>query len=137
MNYSVSMLQSKSDCDTIIGIAKSERDGLIYRKTGLERQLANAASTSVEIDTNLASATAELNALQSVVDGLPEGPTKDETQRKIKKVEYRKFLLEERKDNYGVLALLEKEYDIACLQKNVEEAEAFITSIEDKKATLN
>ncbi|CAN5861315.1 hypothetical protein BH11BAC4_BH11BAC4_22640 [soil metagenome] len=132
MDYSVELIKTKPDCQALINIANAEKEGLSYRKTGLERQRQAAGDNSIETETELASVTAELSALQTVMDSLPEGPTKTETLRKFKKAEYKKFLLEQRKANYGVLSLLEKEYDIACIEKDIAETDAFITAVTDR-----
>lgn len=136
MNYTVSLLTTEADCQALIDIAQSEKDGLNYRKTGLQRQRQTATLTSAEIETELASVNAELNALQPVMNSLPDGPTKTEALRKYKKAEYKKFLLEQRKENYGVMSLLEKEYDIACIEKDIEEADAFIAALKDRMDSL-
>jgi hypothetical protein len=136
MNYSVSLLTTKPDCEALIEIATSEKEGLAYRKTGLERQHQSATLTSAEIESELASVNAEIGALETIMNSLPEGPTKTETFRKLKKAEYKKFLLEQRKGNYGVVSLLEKEYDIACIEKDIEEADAFILALKDRMNSL-
>jgi hypothetical protein len=136
MNYSVSLLTTVADCQSLISIANAEKEGLAYRKTGLERQHESATLTSAEIETELASVDAELNALQTILNSIPEGPTRVETLRKFKKAEYKKFLLEQRKGNYGVMKLLEKEYDIACIEKDITEADAFITAITNRMNEL-
>ena len=136
MNYTVSLLTTEADCQALIDIAQSEKDGLNYRKTGLQRQRQTATLTSAEIETELASVNAELNALQPVMNSLPDGPTKTEALRKYQKAEYKKFLLEQRKENYGVMSLLEKEYDIACIEKDIEEADAFIAALKDRMDSL-
>ncbi len=129
MDYSVSMISSRADCQAMIDIANDDNDSLAYRKTGLLRQIQNASSTSVSIEADLASVTAELTALQTVLDNLPDGEIKDETRVKFKKAEYRKFLLEERKANYGSVALLNKQYDIACVEQSIAETGAFILAL--------
>jgi len=136
MIYSVSLLTTKPDCQALIDIAASEKEGLAYRKTGLERQHESAGTTSTQIETDLATVVAEMGALETVMASLPEGPTKTEALRKYKKAEYKKFLLEQRKGNYGVLALLEKEYDIACIEKDIEEADAFIAAVTARMNSL-
>jgi hypothetical protein len=129
MNYSLSLLATKPDCQSLIDIAISEKESLAYRKTGLDRQRQNVSLTSVEIETELASVNAELSALQTVIDNLPDGPTKQEVLVKFRKAEYKKFLLEQRKGNYGVLSVLEKEYDISCTEKNIDETDLFIQAV--------
>ena len=129
MNYSTQLLATKPDCQALLNIANSEKETLAYRKTGIDRQRQSVTLTSAEIETELASVTAEMDALQTVYDNLPEGPTKQETLVKFTKAEYKKFLLEQRKGNYGVLSVLEKEYDISCIEKDIAETDAFILAL--------
>ncbi|VXB14270.1 conserved hypothetical protein [Flavobacterium sp. 9AF] len=52
------------------------------------------------------------------------------------KLDYKKFLLQNRKESYGVVALLEKELDLARINKEIDEVDAFILAITNHKATL-
>ena len=76
MNYSFTLIKSKADCESLISIANQEKDDLAFRKLSLERQRKTATMTSVEVETELQSVTAEIAALESVITGLPDGTTK-------------------------------------------------------------
>lgn len=78
----------------------------------------------------------ELSAVNTIIGVLPDGPTKEEELKKKVKLEYKKFLLENRKESYGAVALLEKELDLARVVKELDEVNAFITIITAHKATL-
>lgn len=132
MNYTVSLLTTGPDCQALIDLANREKDTLAYRKMGLERQRLSATITSQEIRSSLLAVTAELQALQLVHDSLPDGRAKQDIFNNIKKSEYKKFLLEQRKENYGVLALLEKEYDIASIDRGIVETDDFIEQVTDR-----
>ena len=136
MNYSFTLIKSKTDCETLISIANQEKEDLAFRKLSLERQRKTATMTSVEVETELQSVTAEIAALESVISGLPDGTTKDDTILKKKKLEYKVLLLTERKNNYGVVSLIEKEYDIGCIEKQMEETDAFIVAANEHLNTL-
>ena len=129
MNYTVSLLTTRPDCQALIDLANKEKGTLAYRKEGLQRQRQSATITSQEIESRLLGISVELQALQSVYDSLPEGTAKQEVLNNIKKSEYKKFLLEQRKENYGVLAHLEKEYDIASIDRSIVETEDFIEQV--------
>ncbi|HEV7783442.1 MAG TPA: hypothetical protein VGO58_19345 [Chitinophagaceae bacterium] len=132
MVYTVSLLTTKPDCQALINIANTEKGTLAYRKTGLERQRQTATITSQEIESSLLAVTAEIEGLQLAHDSMPEGPSKQNIFNTIKKNEYKKFLLEQRKENYGVLALLEKEYDIASIDRGIAETDEFIDQVTDR-----
>lgn len=129
MNYTVSLLTTRPDCQALIDLANSEKGTLEYRKTGLERQHLTATVTSAEIESSLQAVNVQIDGLQSVYATLAEGPYKQSILTAIKKAEYKKFLLEQRRENYGVLALLEKEYDIATVDRSIAETDDFITQL--------
>ncbi len=132
MNYSVSLLTTKADCQALINIASAEKEALAYDRQGLLRLRDSHSITAAEIETELITVNTELGILQQVLDTLPDGKLKDETFRKFKKSEYKKFLLEQRSRNYGVLALLQKEYDIACIDQKIAESDAFILAVTER-----
>ena len=136
MNYSVSLLTTKPDCQALIDIANSDKKGLLYRRAGLEIQSDSATSNSTEIDAELSAVTAEIASLQAIINGLPDGPTRDILILRYKKADVKKALLESRKDKYGVLSLLQKENDIACIDKDIIEIDAYITALTDRMNAL-
>lgn len=136
MNYSFTLLSTKEDCDTAIAIAKKNKNELEYRKITLEHKKQNSVESAVEIETSLQAVNAEIAALESVIAGLPEGETKKDNISKKTKLEYKKFTLSERKESYGVLALLDTEVDIGCVEKDIAEFDTFITGVNERKNTL-
>lgn len=129
MNYTVSHLTTRPDCQALLDIANAEKSDLAYRKAGLQRQQQTSTVTSFSIQTDLAAVNAEVSALEMVLNAIPPGPTYDDTQVRITKARHKKFLLEQRKGNYGPISLVEKEYDIACIDQALSETDAFIVSI--------
>ena len=136
MSYSVSNITVAADCDLLLTSAGKEKADLEFKKLSEERLTNKYATTSVEVDAILQGVLVELSAVNTIIDVLPDGPTKEEEKKKKIKLEYKKFLLENRKESYGAVALLEKELDLARVVKELEEANAFITIITDHKATL-
>jgi hypothetical protein len=67
---------------------------------------------------------------------LPEGPSKEDAVNKRTRLEYKKFLLETRRESYGTVALLEKEMDLARVVQELAEVEAFITTVKSRKLEL-
>ena len=136
MTYSFNKLTSVTDCDVLLNWAQKERADLAFRKIADERLTVNYSSTSVEIDAVLQGVLAEISAVETVINVLPEGPTKEaELKRKVR-LEYKKFVLENRKDSYGSVALLEKELELERTNKELAEIDAFITGVTTHKATL-
>ena len=136
MSYTLTMLTTKADCTALINIASAEKADALYKKQGLERQSQSASSTSMEIAANLAAVNSELEALETILANLPPGPTYDQNLVKKKKADYKKFLLEQRQINFGPIAVVEKQYDIACLTETLAETDAFIVALEAKRDEL-
>jgi hypothetical protein len=136
MAYSTSKITSASDCDLLLGMASKEKANLSFKKISEERQKTSYNDNSVEIDAELQSVDAEIAATTTIINTLPNGVTKDEAVKKRTKLEYRKFLLEDRKDSYGTVALLEKELDLARVNLELTEMDSFISEVTARKAAL-
>jgi hypothetical protein len=125
-----------ADCDLLLTIAAKEKADLQFKKLSGKRQHESYSTNSVEIDAELQSVDAEISAVTTVIATLPDGHSKENEAKRKKKLEYRKFLLEERKESYGVVALLEKEMDLTRVDLELTEIDSFITSILERKASL-
>lgn len=136
MSYSISSITQVADCDVLLTSAGKEKADLEFKKLSEERLTSKYATTSVEVDAILQGVLAELSAVNTIIGVLPDGPTKDEEIKKKVKLEYKKFLLENRKESYGAVALLEKQMDLARVTQELAEVNAFITLITNHKATL-
>lgn len=119
MDYTVNALTTAADCDLLLTIAAREKDDLSFRKMSLQRQQANYAENTVEIETVLQAATAELAVLDTIIAALPDGELKDDNITRQKKLQLKVFLLNEKKDSYGSVALLEKQFDVAKASKSL------------------
>ncbi len=79
---------------------------------------------------------AEVTATETIIVVLPEGPSKEDAVNKRTRLEYKKFLLETRRESYGSVALLEKEMDLARVLLEIDEVNAFITTVSSRKTEL-
>jgi hypothetical protein len=136
MDYSAAQLTTVADCDAILAMAAKEKGDLEYRQTGIRRQQTSYADNSVEITTELAAVEAEIEAYTDIISGLPDGQSKKDAQTRLTKLEYRKFLLSSRQEDFGSLALLVKEMELGQLEKQLEELTAFQTAVTTRKAAL-
>ncbi|CAF3773432.1 unnamed protein product [Rotaria sp. Silwood1] len=136
MNYSVNKVTSTADCDVLIELAGKEKDDLQYRKTTITHQNSNFANTAAEVEADLSSTNAQLTALNTVIAGLPAGAVKESNVTKQKRLELRAFLLNQKKENYGVIALLQNEMEQATVDAQIAEVDAFVVAVQNHKATL-
>ena len=136
MSYSVNGITQIADCDVLLTWAQKEKAELTFQKLSEDRLTTRFETSAVEIQAILQGVLAELAAIDQVIAVLPEGPTKvNELKRKVK-LEYKKFLLEDRKESYGAVALLQKELDFERVNNELEEVDGFINVITAHKATL-
>ena len=136
MSYSTSKITTIADCDLLLAWAAKEKADLNFKKLSEERLTDNYSTTSVEIDAELQAVAAEISATETIIATLPEGNSKEEAVKKKVKLEYKKFLLENRKESYGVVALLEKELDLTKVTLELAEIDAFTVAITGRKAEL-
>ena len=136
MVYSVSSLTSASDCDLMLDVAEKKKSDLSFRKISLERRQTQYAENAVEFEADLQATTSELSALGTIIAALPEGQVKDDNITRQKKLELKLFLLNDKKENYGGIALVDKEFDLARVIKELEETDAFIAAVQARKAAL-
>ena len=134
--YSVTNLTTIADCDVLLTMANKEKADLAFKKLSEERLVTNYSTTSVEIDAVLQGVIAEIAAVDSILAVLPNGPTKDSEEKRKVRLEYKKFLLENRKESYGAVALFEKELDLERVNKQLDEVNLFIDAVTAHKATL-
>lgn len=134
--YSLNKITSVADCDVLLAWAEKEKSDLTFKQLSVERVTVNYSSTSIEIDAILQGVIAEIDATATVITALPEGPTKEDLEKKKTRLEYKRFLLENRKESYGSVALLEKELDLERINKELDEVDIFITDVTARKVTL-
>ena len=136
MLYSIAKITTVPDCDLLLSWAAKEKANLNYKKLSEERLTNNYSETSIEIDAELQSVAAEIAATETVIATLPEGNSKEDAIKKKTKLEYKKFLLNNRKESYGAVALLEKELDLSRVTLELGEIDAFVAAITTRKAEL-
>lgn len=136
MNYSVNNLTQVADCIALLNWASKEKDDLNFKRLSDERLTRRFAETSQELDAVLQGVLAELAATDTIIGVLPEGPSKEDAIDKKTRLEYKKFLLETRRESYGTVALLEKEMDLARVNQELEEVNVFIAAVEARKSQL-
>lgn len=136
MSYSISKITSVADCDLLLAWAAKEKADLNFKKLSEERLTTNYSTTSIEIDAELQAIITEIASTETVIAALPAGNSKEDAIKKKVKLEYKKFLLENRKESYGVVALLEKELDLTKVTLELAEIDTFSAAISTRKAEL-
>ncbi len=78
----------------------------------------------------------ELSTLNAVIPTLPEGNYKEDNLAKQKKLDWRKQVLNNKRADYGTVALLDKEFELASVERRLLEVDAFIAALTARKAAL-
>jgi hypothetical protein len=136
MNYSISSLMQVADCDSLVAWAAREKADLNYKKITIERVAQKYAETSVGLDAEIQGVIAEIAATEIIIAALPEGPSRETAVDKKVTLEYRKFVLENRKENYGTVALLQKESELGRIDQELAEVDAFMAAVEARRLSL-
>jgi hypothetical protein len=136
MSYSTSKITTVADCDLLLAWAAKEKADLNFKKLSEERLTNNYSTASIEIDAELQAVLTEITATETIIAALPAGNSKDDAVKKKVRLEYKKFLLENRKESYGVVALLEKELDLTKVTLELAEIDTFTDAITTRKAAL-
>ncbi len=136
MDYSIANLNEIADCVELLSWATREKEDLEYRKTTNLRQTVRFRENFQGVDAELVGILAELSAVEITIAALPEGEPKRDAIKKRTRLEYKKFLLETRKESYGTVALIEKEMDLGRVLQEIEEVGVFMEAVEARKAAL-
>jgi len=136
MDYSVLTLTAVADCDTVLSLIEKDKKDLTFKKLSLERQQENYANTTIEVSSEIEALNAELTAVNTVIATLPDGDTRNDSLKRQRRIEYNLFLLDNRKADYGAITLLEKEFNLARVLKELEEADAFAAAVTVRKANI-
>ena len=136
MNYSVQNLTEVADCNVLLHWAAREKADLNFKRLSDERMTVRFAETSQELDAILQGVIAEISATETIISVLPEGPSKEDAINRKTRLEYKKFLLENRRESFGTVALLEKEMDLARVLQELTEVDSFIEAVTIKMSEL-
>ena len=137
MEYAINQLTTIADCEALLEIAAMDRRDLDYKKVQQNHSYENVSNGSAGIEAELSSVQAQITSNETVISTLPEG---NSTRKKLEdenvRLNYKKFLLTGRREKYGALALLEKQYDVATIEMQISENDAFVTAVKGRKEQL-
>ena len=136
MEYSLAQVSTAQDCDLLISIAQLEQDDLNYKKTQQDRQHQAVTTSASSVEADLVGVTAQVTGYQTAIAAMADGPAKNKLLDKLESLEHQQYLLRKRSQRYGILALLQAEYAISCIEKQLLETTAYIDAVTARKAEL-
>lgn len=136
MIYSITKVTTVADCNSLIASAELERDEITFRKQQHERQYKNISNGTVGVDVELTTVNAEIGSLELTIPTMEEGPGKKLLNARLTRLIFKRFTLLERRDKYGIFALLEKECEINRVDEELEVSAGYIAALEARKLEL-
>ena len=132
MTFSTQILTTAFDCNALIEIAKKEKADMVFQKISLERHKEVTSGNAGAVDVALATITSQISSLESTIAGLPDGDTKIKEGLKLMSLNVRKAKLMYRKSNQGVVDILETEFELDRVDKEISSADLFIQALTDR-----
>ena len=136
MSYSIGQVQQGADLTLLRNEALKERRRLLAKKTTIEIQVGNLSENKDEISGGLTAVNQEVNTITTVVAGLSDGPTKEDFTVKLRKLEFRQFLLQNRAKSKGLVPVIQYEHDIKVIDAIVVVIDDFIVRLDAGLAAL-
>lgn len=136
MSYSLNLLTTVADCDTLIGMANKDKKSYENRISNLNFDLENSQSTAAARQARLLVINSEIAMLDNVIESLPEGQLKEDyITSRMRKLATQRSLSSPGSASTPVNRI-DDELEIARLNLLLTETNAFIATIEAHKATL-
>jgi hypothetical protein len=137
MAYTVNLLTTRAECDSALGMAETKLRDLQHRADNLDYTRENSTDNATEVQAELASLTAEIAALNTIIPTLADGTkARKSNEINLRRATNRQAILNDKQELRGPLALLTRELTLAQTQVQIAEVEAFKIAITARRATL-
>jgi hypothetical protein len=136
MPYSFNLITQPTEADSLIKTAERDQRTLVARKQSLEVRTENSAEDIVETSTEIAEVNAELTSTNALLAVLPDGEKKEVEITKKMELELRLRKLNANGTRLNGVSVLEREYDIAQMDAQLQKITSFIAEVTAHKATL-
>jgi hypothetical protein len=136
MAYSLTNLTSIADCDLLIGMLTKEQEDLVFQQVVQTKRADDLSDNSVDFQTDLISVQGELDIIEGVIAALPNGPQKEKQLTAKLALELRLRRLNERKDNYGPVGLINAQYQIEVLDLTLTSINNLIADVQTRRAQI-
>ncbi len=137
MPYSVNLLPTIVECDAALATADTELRDLQHRADNLDYTRENTTDSATEVQAELASLDAEITALNTIIPTLTAGTkARKNNEINLRRATNRQAILNDKQDSRGPVALLIRELDLAQVQAQIIETNAFKAAVTARKAAL-
>jgi predicted nucleic acid-binding Zn-ribbon protein len=136
MTFSSQLIETVAQCDTLIQETNNEYSNLQFRKANIEVQITNSTSTVNLVPPQLANLTAQLTVKENMLTSATDPETIRNLQIEIHNLTSRKLRLEGQVEATDRLRLLDREFAIAKVTKQLEAYDEFLAALNARKAAL-
>jgi hypothetical protein len=136
MSFSVEKLSNVSDCESVTKLLEKEKDDLDFRGIVLSRQIKSYAGNATDITADLIATDAEITSLNAQLEVVPAGDRREKLITDLDRAKLRKRTLTARQLDYGTVALVEREVELAMANAQLGIVTAGIADVATRKAAL-
>jgi hypothetical protein len=136
MAYNFLLLTSVSDCDLMLETLEEANIDLQLKKLQLVKKADSTVNSSIEIETGAPALIAEITAYQTTIPNTTDPGALAVLQDKLKKAEYKLYILNQKRATGGVFALFQQEFDGEINTLSMTAYNNLVTGIEARKAAL-
>jgi hypothetical protein len=136
MLYQTNVIETIAQCDLLIAETRDEINGLILKKSTYESQIANNSNLANVIPTQIVDLDTLIAAKQIQLQAETETVERNTIQMEINRLSNKKMSYENRLENFAGSNLLDKQLDVAKIEKTLEALNDFKTMLETRKADL-
>jgi hypothetical protein len=136
MSYSFNSITTAADCDALLLLANREKSDIIYAIDTISRRIDFMSTGASDFNSDLTAVQNELSTAELIIASLPDGEIKEEQITKRMRLQVRLRELNKRVDNYGAVALLQRENELEVQNAALDRQEIFITEIQNRRAQI-
>ena len=130
MAYSVNLLPTVAECDAALSAAAAELRDLNHRADNLDYSRESSTDNATEVQ-------AEIGTLNTIIPTLAAGTKARKTNEvSLRRATNRQADLNDRLESRGPVALLTRELDLAQVQAQITETNAYTAAITARRAAL-
>ena len=137
MAFSLNLLTLKSEADSLLSTAQRDKRTLDVRKQSMALRTDNALENATEQTAELTETRFALNAANANIASLPDGERKEDEVTKKMELELKLRRLTRTGNKRSPISILENEFDLDILDKQIAGIDAFIAAITTRRADLS
>ncbi|RTQ52374.1 hypothetical protein EJV47_05000 [Hymenobacter gummosus] len=135
MAFSVNLLSSVAQCDTLLTLKQRERKDLVLRLTTLNHQLDNWDDVA-SVEAELTSTNTFITTMGPAIAAMPAGDQKRRQENLLNRYESRANVLTTKVEDYGAIARLERELERDGVAAKIDLLDALVAAVTTRRSQL-